>query len=228
MTLMVALNASDGLVLAGDNRSVMGDLRGFTVVNDAHKRVFQLTRCCGIGVAGPPDVAYAILKGVESQLASQGIVFIDDVVQAMRQRLRSHYEELYSRLPIERRPNMTVIVGGYEEGEMPYIYSLDSRDDYAPVLNDIGFHALGVPIFPVDLLNRFYAREGRTENAAALAEFVISETANQDPKVGGPITIAVITPGEGYRELSPNEVAVIHRRNEEQFNQLRAYFYGGL
>ncbi len=241
MTLVVALQASDGIVLAGDNRGSFGDPRGFMAVNDMRKKVFRLTEHCGIGVSGPPDLASALLNGLERKLVSQNVTSIGDVTLATRECLRSQYNEWFRQFPIEKRPVMSVIVAGYGEGEFDYalgvakpplifspevprIYSLSSEFDYAPMLSDTGFYVLGLPILPVYLINRFYDSSMVKERMAVLAEYIISETASQDPKVGGPITIAIITPYKEYRELGSGEVTAAHLRNEEQRYRLREYF----
>jgi hypothetical protein len=48
---------------------------------------------------------------------------------------------------------------------------------------------IGVPQYAIYLPNI------SSDKAAALAEYLISETASQDPKVGGPIKIAKVLPG---------------------------------
>jgi 20S proteasome alpha/beta subunit len=65
------------------------------------------------------------------------------------------------------------------------------------------------------------------DKAKAFAEYLISETASQDPKVGGPIRIAEITPKDGYKELTRNEVTNINKSNQELNQQLRQFFLEG-
>jgi 20S proteasome alpha/beta subunit len=226
MTLVLALQASDGVVLAGDNRGTFGDPRGFMAISDMRKKVFPLTQYCGTGVSGPPDLASTLLKYLRQQLTSQNASFIDEVVPISREVFRAQYNEWFQQFPMEKRPVMAVIVAGYEREGVPRIYMLSSEFDYAPMLSDSGFHILGLPLFPTYLVNRFYDLNASRENVAVLAEYLISETASQDPKVGGPITIAVITPYHGYRELETDEIAMIHQRNEEQSHRLREYFSG--
>src|SRR5436190_20947787 len=65
---------------------------------------------------------------------------------------------------------------------------------------------IGVPQYAVYLSHRYYDPTISGDKAAALAEYLISETASQDPKVGGPIKIAKISPEHGYQQLSDAEV----------------------
>jgi hypothetical protein len=54
---------------------------------------------------------------------------------------------------------------------------------------------IGVPQYAIYLSHRYYDPNISSDKAAALAEYLISETASQDPKVGGPIKIAKVLPG---------------------------------
>jgi hypothetical protein len=60
-----------------------------------------------------------------------------------------------------------------------------------------------------------------------LAEYLISETASQDPKVGGPVRIAKVCPVKGYKALTDDEVFMLRKRNQELNNKLREFFRNG-
>ena len=80
--------------------------------------------------------------------------------------------------------------------------------------------------FPTYLVNRLYDMTATKEHVISLAEYIISETGTQDPKVGGPIGIAVISPDSGYRELDESEVADVRQKNQEEMHKLREHFAG--
>jgi len=230
MTLVVALQANDAIVLAGDNRGTFGDPRGFMAVSDVRKKIFRLTNYSGVGIAGPPDLASNLLKNMELKLKAKNLVFADDVTLFLRDSFRAQYNDWFQQFPIPQRPLMGVMIAGYEKsfaGDelVPRIYTISSEHDYATMLCDQGFCLLGLPLFPTYLVNRFYDMNASKEKVISLAEFIISETATQDPKVGGPIGIAVITP-QGYHELGENEVAEVHRKNEEEFGRFSRHFTG--
>ena len=86
---------------------------------------------------------------------------------------------------------------------------------------------IGVPQYAVYLWNRYYDPKMSKSDAAALVEYLIFETATQDPKVGGPINIAEITSDNGYRELSEKEVDNIRKANDSQSLKLRGFFFAG-
>jgi 20S proteasome alpha/beta subunit len=84
----------------------------------------------------------------------------------------------------------------------------------------------GVPQYAVCLFHRYYDRNITLERARALAEYLIAETASQDPKVGGPIRIAEVTPS-GYRQLTDDEVALVSSANAALNQNLRSFFLTG-
>lgn len=59
----------------------------------------------------------------------------------------------------------------------------------------------------------------------ALAVYVITETASQDGKVGGPVRVVTITPDGGGSELTQDQVEKIHHSNDKRGEQLRNSFY---
>gem|GEM_PF-3816862 len=76
------------------------------------------------------------------------------------------------------------------------------------------------------LTHRLYNPEMTTEQLVHLAVYVISETATQDPRVGGPIRVADITWEKGYVELEESYIDEVNRRNEEAHERLRQFFLG--
>jgi 20S proteasome alpha/beta subunit len=84
----------------------------------------------------------------------------------------------------------------------------------------------GVPQYAVYLSHRYYDPAMTADHAAALAEYLISETASQDPKVGGPIRIARVLP-DGYHLLTDEQIANLKKQNMKLNNKLKRFFMGG-
>ena len=74
-----------------------------------------------------------------------------------------------------------------------------------------------MPQYAVYLLNRLYSSDMVVEELEHLAAYVISETASQDGKVGGPIQMAVITSQSSHR-LNTEELLNITTANEQRTN----------
>jgi hypothetical protein len=62
-------------------------------------------------------------------------------------------------------------------------------------------------------------------NLFSLAAYIISETATQDPKVGGPVRMAQITCDKGYVQLGEDEVDEIMKHNDGLNRRLRDFFF---
>lgn len=83
----------------------------------------------------------------------------------------------------------------------------------------------GIPQYAIYLLHRLYDRQMSLRSLQALATYLITETATQDPKVGGPIAMAEITPTGGFNELDSGTIDAYVKANEEQSRNLRQFFF---
>jgi 20S proteasome alpha/beta subunit len=229
MSLVVALEARDGLVLAGDTRGTVGDPRGLTAIRDAHRKIFPLGSHCAVGAVGSAELASSLLDRMNERLAATGHTYIDDVLAFVRSEFRKAFNDWFQQFPVDKRPPVIFSVVGYRkdptEKLTPLIYLLQSPTDFAPMLCDYGTCLIGVPQYATYLTHRYYDRMMTKENAASLAAYLITETASQDPKVGGRIHIGEITPVAGYRELGEKEIKALVDRNEKQSQQLKKFFF---
>lgn len=100
-----------------------------------------------------------------------------------------------------------------------------SQFDFAPFLHDYGFALQGVPQYALYLMNRLYSENMKIEQLKHLLAYVITETATQDGRVGGPVRMAIINSTEA-KELSREEVEEIKKQNEENSKRLKSLFYG--
>jgi 20S proteasome alpha/beta subunit len=80
-----------------------------------------------------------------------------------------------------------------------------------------------MPQYAVYLSHRYYDPAISCDNAAALAEYLISETASQDPKVGGPIRIAKVDTN-GFHLYSDADVGELKKKNERLNKRLKSFF----
>jgi hypothetical protein len=128
------------------------------------------------------------------------------------------------------RPDLALIIAGYtlQEGHepVPRIYQLGSTTDFAPMVHDYGFSVAGVAQYALYLLNRLYEPDRGVEELKALAVYVITETASQDGKVGGPVKLVTISPDNGGTLLEQPDVDEIAAANAGRSQALRDSFYG--
>ena len=139
--------------------------------------------------------------------------------------LASSFSTWFKDIQPAQRPGVLFTLAGYRDGTPPepMIYLLNSQTNFAPQLfRDTSL--MGVPQYAVYLVHRYYDASITLEKAKALAEYLIDETASQDPKVGGPVRMAVIQHGQPYEELAAAEVDGIHQSNDTLKQRLREFF----
>lgn len=225
MTLVVAIKAQGGIVLAGDSRGTIGDPRGLTAINDTQIKVNQIGNN-GIAFAGSAEFALALLDEYRKRnLASR--TNIDELVTAVAKVSGDLYDQWFRTLKPSERSGVILLLAGYRgrTNKEPLIYILNSQTNFAVGVAPEMMMA-GVPQYAIYLFHRYYDPTITLERARALAEYLISETASQDPKVGGPIHIAEVTP-DGYKKLTDDEVKKLNEANGSLNRNLRSFFLKG-
>lgn len=228
MSLVIAMKSKDGIVLAADSRGTIGDPRGLTAINDTFQKIFALGKC-GIGFVGAAELGSSLYD----ELKQNGMGNFDDVntaLKAIAPAITSYFNQWFQNIPHAQRPGVLVTLVGYRnlnsQVPEPMLYLFASQNNFAPQLMRDDCMS-GVPQYAVYLKHRYYHPSISIDRAKALVDYLIVETASQDSKVGGPIRIAEIMPGQDYRELTVDEVGVIHQANEQLNKQLREFFLTG-
>lgn len=238
MTLTSCLQGSDGLVFSTDSRGTFGDPRSLTAQNDTMKKLYPTSKYSALMVSGANQQGAMIMDEVEKSIQQTKIEGATNVMQKIREIARLRFNEWFPSFPFQAhpavaapaRPNLAFIIGGYDlENGIPKtqrIYTIVSNQDYAPNLHDFGFALSGVPQYATYLLNRLYNQGMKIADLLPLAAYIITETASQDGKVGGPIQIGTITPAEGVKVLTPDEIGQIVKSNEDKAKKLKGLFQG--
>jgi hypothetical protein len=229
VTLAVAIKATDAIVVAADSRGTIGDPRGLTAVNDTQQKLFEFGKCA-LAIAGSGELAMALMD----EFAKQGLNNPQSVDAAVATFAQGAVicDGWFRTIPPEQRPGTIFLLGGYRPAPaaggapIPMVFLLASNTHFAPQLAGAYPMMIGVPQYAVYLSHRYYDPSISGESAAALAEYLISETASQDPKVGGPIRIAKVT-AAGYQLLTDSEVAALKKRNQKLNDKLKRFFVGG-
>ncbi len=238
MTLLIALKGSDGMVLAADSRGTFGDPRGITAQNDNQQKAHILSRRVAVLMAGSAEIGSLIIDLVKQQIGSQNTDGATQVLGVLRDITRAKYTEWFPSIQAivppmlvqtgqaAARPELAFIVGGYETDGTPKIFGLGSFMDFSPMLHDYGFAVQGVAQYALYLLNRLYEKDRTVEELTALAVYVITETASQDGKVGGPVNVITVRPDrDGCQPLAAETVKLIQAANESRSTTLRDSFY---
>ncbi len=230
MTLIVCAKGIDGMVFASDSRGTFGDPRGITARNDTMRKIFRLNNRCILLMSGSAELGETILEEIQRQISSQRLKNIDQVLQCAVKKFREKYNEWFPQFPPNQRPMLGIIIGGYEINKKkqlskPKIFSIMSPLNFAPSLHTYGFALHGVPQYALYLLNTLYSDRMKITQLKQLLAYVITETASQDGKVGGPIQMAVLKK-DSCTILSRKEIERIIKRNEANKVRLRKLFFG--
>jgi 20S proteasome alpha/beta subunit len=229
MTLAVAIKANNAIIVAADSRGTIGDPRGLTAVNDTQQKIFQFG-ACAIAISGAAELAQALMDE-PTKRGLNNPQNIDEAVASFGQAAEI-YDGWFRTVPFEHRQSVALLLAGYRRlanvPPAPMVYLLISNVRFAPQLAGSYPMMIGVPQYAVYLSHRYYDPDISCDQAAGLAEYLISETASQDPKVGGPIRIAKVSPENGYEALTNDEVSRLRIRNQELNDKLRGFFKGGV
>lgn len=223
MTLALAIKASDAIIVAADSRGTIGDPRGLTAVNDTMQKVFEFGKCA-LAIAGAGESALVILDEFRRRGLSNP-QNIDEALNAFGQAAQM-FDQWYGNISADKRPGVMFIIGGYRTSGAspePQVYIVASNTNFAPQLAGNYPMMAGVPQYAIYLSHRYYDPAITGDKAAALAEYLISETASQDPKVGGPVRIARVTV-QGVQQLTAVEVANLQKKNGTLNKRLKRFF----
>lgn len=224
MTLIVGIKARDAVIVAADSRGTIGDPRGLTAVNDTQQKLYKFGKCA-LAVAGASEIASAVLDELKKNNVSPSN--IDEAVAAFGF-VAQLCDQWFRNIAPDQRPGTMFMLGGYRPSAngtpaTPMVYLLASNTHFAPQLAGDYPMMAGVPQYAIYLSHRYYDLQMSGKSAAALAEYLISETASQDPKVGGAIRIARVT-ASGYRELTDSQVTALRKRNDALNKKLKKFF----
>ena len=242
ITLNLILKGKDGMVLASDSRGTFGDPRGVTAQNDNMKKLYGLSKYVGVVLAGTGEIGATIMDEIQKEIKktkppTEGIT---PVMEKFRNLLVKRYNEWFPNfavapvqgLKFPLRPTLILQIGGYEvDGEgkpttEQKIISLNCHQNFAPMLHDYGYGLNGVAQYALYLLNRLYVPNLSVEKLLPLGAYVITETASQDGKVGGPVQLMKILPSTGCVMLKHEEINKILEDNNLRSEKLRQSFLG--
>ncbi len=236
MTLAVAIQAADAIVVAADSRAMFGDPRGLTVVNDTVNKIFIPNPRIAIAMAGMADTGNALMQQMIPGLSAQPPTDVDQAAAVIRQVGMQVLNQWFGPpqfmsgpggQPIPApRPDVLYLLAGYTGTGQPKIITQASSPlfNFAPNLATTGFSAIGVVTLTMYLLNRLY-RPGMSLNIAKdLAAYCLLETASQDGKVGGPIRMSIVRHNANTETLTDAQIADLGRRVDQHREALRNSF----
>lgn len=228
MSLAVAIESSGGIVVAADSRATFGDPRGMTGANDTVKKVFAVTKRTVIAMVGAAEIGASLIQEVVTRLQSLPTNDVDTVAETVRITANELYQKWFGQvsymptaagLAPTPRPDVILLLAGYTSSGQPRIITMMSPApwNFAPNMSTTGFAATGIVPLAVYLLNRLYQRDIGLEIAKDLAAYCIVETASQDGKVGGPLSMAIVKLDQDMLILDEVQIGqVVERANRHR------------
>jgi len=218
MTLVIALKAKNGMVMASDSKA-----SAEITSNDTVQKVFQLSPYSAIGIAGDGGLAMYFLDQIRNRLNyGTGIV---DLAEQIRQNGKDKFNDFFEHLTPEKRPALKFILAGYTLENIPEIYTMSSADNFVPRKSVTGFDCIGVPYIAEYLLNRLYESEIKVESAEELCVLCIQETSCQSQGVGGPTRVFSFSATEPIKELTSEDVNKLKTKTNQYQGAQKSKFY---
>ncbi len=100
---------------------------------------------------------------------------------------------------------------------------MNSEYCFAPFPYSDSFALSGVTSYARCFLNLLYSQDTETEVLEHLAAYVLTKTATQTAKVGGPVQMVTITP-DSAGKMSDKRLDSIIRENEERGKRFKDVF----
>lgn len=238
MTLLVGLRGKDGIVAASDSRGTFGDPRGVTAQNDSQQKVHLVSDHAAVLMAGAGELGTQLITEITKTARERQIDGVSQIMELVRQTAKQRYAEWFPHLPPMvvpgmpgiARPDLGFVIVGYDPDATgafttPRLYSTNSNLDFPPSLHEYGFVLSGIAQYALYLLNRLYEPDRSLSDLTSLAVYVITETASQDGKVGGPVRVVTLTPDVAGKSLTESQVKDINDSNSKRGAALRQSFY---
>ena len=218
MTLVIALKAKDGVVLASDSRA-----SSTITSNDTVQKIFKLGDHSAIGIAGDGGLALYFLDQIKGGL-NHG-TGISDLAEQVRIAGKKTFNDFFEHLIPEKRPPLSLLLIGYTLDHKPEMYTLQSGDNFVPRKGVTGFECIGIPYIADYLLNRLYELDIKTEAGAEMCVLCIQETSSQDRSVGGPVRVATFSETKSFQEMTSSEVEKLKQKAEQfQISQKNRFY----
>ena len=230
MTLVVGLKGRDGVIIAADSRGIIGDPRGLTAINDKYEKIFQITKFAAVASFGAAELSSQMMDIIckhDSIIKLSNEMDIELIADTFRKSSQKIYMDWFKQTPPQDRPTIGYIVGGIDKKGEARLYTLISNFEFAPQYHTKGTAMGGIPQYATYLSHKLYEQEMICDQLERIAIFLISETATQDPKVGGPIKLARITSEEGFILKMEEEIVKIHENNKKINKVLKEFFNRG-
>jgi 20S proteasome alpha/beta subunit len=230
MTLIVALEGTDGIVLASDSREATLD--GFYNDNSEQK-LHKISDNIGLLTSGEASLPITLIELFKKKVNDEPVLK-DNITQAAEQFrliLLGSYMQWFNIViannPI--KPDILFILTGYDvlpDRKEKKTFVLHSAMNFAPQPQIIGYATGGQDRPARVIISRLYSKDKNVEDLTKLAVYAITEAARTNYWVGGKVRVLLLKENE-TKLLTDAEVKIIIARNKRKGKNIETTFYRG-
>ena len=111
MSLVIAMKAVNGIVMAADTRGTIGDPRALTAIDDNYQKIFSLGQC-GIGFAGAAEMGSTLLDELHKK-GLDNFKDIDTAVGGIQPGVTNCFNNWFQNIQPADRPGVLITLAGY-------------------------------------------------------------------------------------------------------------------
>jgi proteasome subunit B (beta)-like protein len=224
MSLIATLPGNDGLLIASDSRAFT-EATNFSTMADNCQKIFEITKHCGLGVAGLEGLGVYLIDRLRSEL--RRVNTKDDVDAVLRVSAKVLKEHFGGERILKELPFLSFLLIGYKQDKdrlLGCAYSLDSSNGFEPRMHLKGFGCIGV--FWYDFYEPF--AEWLKNDLDEVTDVASLGGASMKTKWGTPDVIGVYKPLAGNLIKFPLEIVSVEIKIDPQapvvaFGQAMAY-----
>ncbi|MBI5575778.1 MAG: hypothetical protein HY896_05385 [Deltaproteobacteria bacterium] len=227
MSLTVALKAAYGLVMAADSRVTEGYTLEGPKVQDNSVKFIRLDRDWGVQTYGNSNIGSAGIGALRDRIEANASLAAsqEGLLEECRAVFKRESEKWSRENPGNHRQDKDVgfVLAGYGKGSAePVIVNFQSPGFLDENMRH-GCLLAGQWHIARFFLQRLYIRDARLEKMKELAVLLLNATMKSEKTVGGAIRLAEITPEEGFRWATDEDVEALRKNSERlegEFHEL--------
>lgn len=211
MTLVIAAEGDDFVIVASDSRVTVEDAAGTKIQNDNMRKLIPITKYVCVLVSGDGGAGKYLIDKFQRTVKPKN-KDVTEIAQTFSLFCRKEFKEFY-HTPRTKIPSFGFIIAGLDKingkYKMPCIYSTDSEYNFCLDLSE-HFEIQGKPIIALYMFAKMMPKNNKV-GVNQLSELVAQsmyDTTMVDNEVGGNIKMGVIDSG-GFRDISKDFKSLI-------------------
>ena len=215
MTLVIAAQGQDVVVLGCDSRGMIEDAAKTKVALDRQQKLVQLTDTAGILLYGSAYRANYFLETYKQQMKGN-LKYVTAIAENFAQFCRSQLRLIGDICP-DYNPIFGFIIAGVDTKNsqtIPKCFCLDNKTGFQLGMSKHGFDIAGKIILPNYIFAKKYNNGMDVDQLTDLVLYTINDTMQNDGDVGGKISMAIID-SVGMRMVRAEDIEEkVHRLDQ--------------